>query len=132
MKSSSSAAPSLPVPLVMALVLTGLEGVVMLGLAAVELFSLDLGRLAMGLTTTAFFVGYGVGLLWCAYGVWQRETWGRSPVVLAQLIQLGVAWSWFGGTPGLSVALAVVAVLVLVGIFVPSSLRALEEEHQQV
>jgi hypothetical protein len=46
--------------------------------------------------------------------------------VLAQLIQLGVAWSFrSGATAFVSVLLTVVAVVVLAGIFHPASLRAL-------
>jgi hypothetical protein len=119
-----------PVPLAAALLLVVVEAVVMLGLAVLELLSLDAGRLAMGLTTTAFFAGYGAGLLACARATWRRDTWGRSPLVLAQLIQLGVAWSWWGGNPGLSAVLAGVAALVLVGVFHPASLRALEEDAE--
>ena len=50
-------------------------------------------------------------------------------MVLAQLIQLGVAWSWFGGsTRTLAFGLAAVALVVLVGIFHPASLAALDDE----
>ena len=120
---------AVPVPLVVALSLVAVEGLVMLLLAVLELFALDSTRLAMGLTTTVFFAGYGVGLLLCARGMWQGSSWGRSPVVLAQLIQLGVAWSWFAGsTRTLAVGLAVVALVVLVGVFHPASLAALEDE----
>ncbi|WP_110182610.1 hypothetical protein [Nocardioides solisilvae] len=120
-----------PVPLALALLLVVVEAAVMGVLAVLELFSLDGDRLAMGLTTTLFFAGYAVALLACARATWRRETWGRSPLVLAQLIQLGVAWSWFGGNPELSTVLAVVAAAVLAGIFAPASLRALEpsDEH---
>jgi hypothetical protein len=48
---------------------------------------------------------------------------------MAQLIQLGVAWSFRGGDSTLvAVALAGVALVVLVGIFHPASLRALGGE----
>jgi hypothetical protein len=48
---------------------------------------------------------------------------------MAQLIQLGVAWSGWGGssTPA-AVALGVVALVVLVGIFHPASLAALSDD----
>jgi hypothetical protein len=48
---------------------------------------------------------------------------------MAQLIQLGVAWSFWGGssTPA-AVALAVVALVVLVGVFHPASLAALSDD----
>jgi hypothetical protein len=47
--------------------------------------------------------------------------------VLAQLIQLGLAWNFRAApTTWLAVVLAVVALVVLVGIFHPASIRALE------
>ena len=83
----------------------------------------------MGVTTPLFFVLYGVGLAFCAWSVRKLHSWARAPLVLAQLIQLGVAWSFRGGTATIvTVVLAAVAVLVLVGIFHPSSLEALSED----
>ena len=82
----------------------------------------------MGVTTTVFFLVYGAGLAFCAWRVTRLESWARAPLVLAQLIQLGVAWSFRGGssTP-VAVGLALVAVLVIAGIFHPASLDALRE-----
>ena len=48
--------------------------------------------------------------------------------MLAQLIQLGVAWSFReGATTFVSVLLTVVAVVVIAGVFHPASLRALAQ-----
>jgi hypothetical protein len=48
-------------------------------------------------------------------------------VLLAQLIWLGLAWNFRdGGTWPVAVGLAVPAVIVLVGMLVPSSVEALE------
>lgn len=105
------------------------EAFILVGLGVAELFSLSSLRLAMGLSTALFFLGYGALLFFCARGLWRYEAWGRSVVVMGQLIQLGVAWSYRSGTPMLSVALAVTAVVVLFGIFHPASLRALEDEE---
>lgn len=84
----------------------------------------------MGLTSLAFFLLYGGGLAWCAWQLRRRETWARSFVVFAQLIQLGVAWS-FRESPTTYVAIAIglVALVTLAGIFHPQSLRALDPEH---
>ena len=71
-------------------------------------------------TTSLFFAVYGVGLLFCAWQLTRGQSWARSPVVLAQLIQLGVAWSFRGGdTTWVAIALAVVAVVVLAGFLHP-------------
>ncbi len=85
----------------------------------------------MGLTTAVFFAVYGAGLLLCAWQLTRRQSWARSPVVLAQLIQLGLAWNFRGGdTTWLAVGLAVVALVVVAGIFHPDSLGALEDDPE--
>ncbi len=49
--------------------------------------------------------------------------------MLAQLLQLGVAWSFRGGdTTWVAICLAVVAVIVLAGILHPQSVDALSDE----
>lgn len=122
-------ARNVPAPLVVAASLVAVEGLLLVLLAVLEAFALDSGRLAMGLTTAIFFAAYGAGLLWCARALHRRQSWARSPVVLAQLIQLGVAWSFAGGgTTMIAVGMAVVALLVLAGIFHPASLDALADE----
>ncbi len=119
----------LPAPLRVAAALAGIEALLLALFGLAELFSLTGVRIAMGVTTTLFFLGYGAGLAWCAWRLSRRESWARAPVVLAQLIQLGVAWSFRGGATSVaSVVLALVAGIVLVGIFHPRSLTALVED----
>ena len=100
---------------------------VIVGLA--EVVAIAGERLAMGVTTALFFVAYGAGLGFCAWSVTRLRSWARSPIVLAQLIQMGVAWS-FRGEPWTWVAmsLAGVALVVVAGLFHPASLDALSEE----
>lgn len=82
----------------------------------------------MGLTTSAFFVAYGAALLACAFAMIRGHSWARSPVVLTQLIQLGVAWSFRGGSTNLiAIVLAVVAIVVLAGLAHPASVEALTD-----
>lgn len=82
----------------------------------------------MGITTSVFFLAYGVGLAYCAWAVTRLRSWARAPIVVAQLIQLLGAWSFLGGsTTTIAVVLALVAVLVLVGVFHPASLDALRD-----
>lgn len=112
-----------PVPLVAALVVAGLEALVLLVYAVLEAFSLSGGRLTMGITTAGFFAAAGVALAACVLAVLRRSSWGRSPLVLAQLITLGLAWSFRGGgTTWVSLALAVAAGVVLVGLLHPRSI----------
>jgi len=121
-----------PAPLVVAASLVAVEALLLLVFAVLELASLDSDRIAMGATTSIFFLAYGAGLLLCAWSLVRGQSWARSPVVLTQLIGLGVAWSFRGGdTTTVAVAIAVVAVLVLVGLFHPASLTALADDGEQ-
>jgi hypothetical protein len=116
-------------PLIVAASLVTVEGLLLLVFAVLELASLDADRVAMGATTSIFFVLYGAGLLLCAWSLVRGSSWARSPVVLTQLIGLGVAWSFRGGeTTIVAVAIAVVAVVVLIGLFHPASLAALADD----
>ena len=118
-----------PAPLSVAASLAAVEGLLLVLYGVAELFALEVARAVMGATTALFFLVYGAGLLFCAWRMSRRASWARSPVVMAQLIQLGVAWSFRGGDSTLvAVALAGVALVVLVGIFHPASLRALGGE----
>jgi len=117
-----------PAPLTVAVSLTALEAVVLLFNAVAELVNLDSERLTMGVTTTAFFVVYAAGLLWCGWALSRLQSWARSPVVMAQLIQLGVAASFWGhGTTYVSVLLGIVAVVALAGVLHPASIDALTD-----
>ena len=110
--------------------LVAVEGMLLLLLAILELASLSGQRVAMGLTTSLFFVIYGAGLVFCAWQLTRRRAWARGPILLAQLIQLGVAWSFRGGdTTWVAISLAIVAVVVLAGMLHPQSLEALNEER---
>lgn len=123
--------PPNPPPLTVAASLVAVEGGLLVLLALLETGSLSTQRLAMGLTTTVFFALYGAGLLLCAWQLNRRQSWARSPVVLAQLIQLGLAWNFRGGdTTWLAIALAVVALIVVAGVLHPDSLGALAEEPE--
>lgn len=120
-----------PAPLTVALSLVAVEALVFGVLAVTELLAVESSKLTMGLTTALFFVLYGVGLGVCAWAASRLSSWARAPIVLAQLIQLAVAWSFWGGeTTWVAVGLAVVAVVVLAGIFHPDSLDALGEESE--
>lgn len=98
-------------------------------LAVLETGNLSVARLTMGLTTAVFFAVYGGGLLICAWQLTRRASWARSPVVLAQLIQLGLAWNFRGGeTTWIAVGLATTGLIVVAGIFHPDSLKALTDD----
>ena len=102
------------------------EALVLVGLAVVELVELDSARLGLGVANAVFFAAYAAALGWCARGLVRLSLWSRGPIVLTQLIQLGVAWSFLGGaTTAVAVALGVLAAVVLVLVLSPSTTSAL-------
>ncbi|SDT13170.1 hypothetical protein SAMN04488570_3615 [Nocardioides scoriae] len=117
--------PAAPTPLVAAAGMTFVQGLLVTLGAVVELFSLDRERVVLGLTTTLFFAAYGLTLVACAWGMRQVRPWSRGPVLLAQLVWLGLAWNLRETWP-LSVALVVTAAVVLAGLLHPRSIDALE------
>ena len=119
--------PDNPPPLTVAASLAAVQAVMLVLLGLLEVASLSADRLTMGATTAVFFVAAGAGLGTCAWFLHRRSSWARSPIVFAQLLQLGLAWSFRAApTTWLAVVLAVVALIVLVGIFHKDSLEALE------
>ena len=120
-----------PAPLVAAASLVAVEGLLLLAYAVLELANISADRVAVALTTTVFFAAYAVLLLACASAVVRGRSWARSPIVLTQLIQLGLAWSFRdGSTLVVAVALAVTAVVVLAGILSPASIDALSDPDE--
>jgi uncharacterized membrane protein len=119
-----------PPPLVVAASLVAVEGLLVILFGVLETANLSSDRVTMGVTTATFFVAYGAGLLFCAWQLTRGQSWARSPVVLAQLLQLGLAWSFRGGdTTWVAIALAVVAVVTLAGLLHPHSVDALSDER---
>lgn len=118
-----------PAPLKVAASLAGVEAVLLVLQGLAEVLAVSGGRVLMGVTTAVFFVLYGAGLAFCAWGMSRLKSWARAPVVVAQLIQVLVAASfWGGGTTWVAVGLGLVALIVLAGIFHPASIDALAED----
>jgi len=116
-----------PTPLVVAAGLTFVEGLLTVMYGVSEAVHVTSARLVMGVSTALFFVVYGAALLLCAWGLNRLRTWARGPVLLSQLIWLGLAWNFrTGNTLPLAIALAVPAVVVLVAMLLPASVDALE------
>jgi hypothetical protein len=87
-------------------------------------------RLVMGSTSVAFFLLYGGFVGYCAWSVYRLRSWARAPLVLAQLIQILVGASFWGGTTTIVAVVAIIlGLLALAGIFHPDSLAALEGDH---
>jgi hypothetical protein len=119
-----------PAPLTVAASLVAIEalGYLIAGVTELAVFSRE--RAQMGATTAVFFLLYGGGLGFAAWALYRLRSWARAPIVLVQLIQLLLAWNFRGGeTTWVAVALAVVAVVVLAGIFHPQSVGALADDR---
>jgi len=131
LRDGSPPSPSANVPgaLKLAAVLVAAEGLLAAVLGILEAFSIHRDRLGSGITTTIFLVLYGAGLVLVARGLSLASPWSRGPAVFAQLIQLGVAWSFWGGsTSAVSVVLGIAAVVVLVALFQKVSMEALADD----
>ena len=111
-----------PLTIIVAAVSLGLEGLLGLGYAGVALGQVRMSRAAVGVGVAILMATFGLLLLLVARGVFLGRRWSRGPAVVAQLILLPIAWSFRGGsTTWISVALAVLAVAVLVGVLHPRS-----------
>ena len=116
-------------PLLVAASLVAVEALLLVVQGIAEIVAVSGERVVMGVTTSLFFVAYGAGLALCAWAVTRLRSWARAPIVVAQLIQVMVAWSFRGGgTTLVAVGLGLLAVVVLAGIFHPASLDALADE----
>jgi len=116
-----------PAPLVTAAGLTLVEGLLTVMYGIGEAVHITSDRVVMGVTTSIFFVAYGAAMIVCAWGLNRLRTWARGPVLLAQLILLGLAWNFReGDTLPVAIGLAVPAAIVLLGMLLPSSVDALE------
>ena len=128
---SSRLQPHAPRSLLVAAVLVGLEGLFGVGFGIAEALHTTSARATMGVTTSLFFALLAGMLIACAWYVAQARPWARSPIVVVQVMALGLAWNFLGGdTTWLSVLLAVAAVVVLVGLLHPASIEALSDHRQ--
>jgi hypothetical protein len=116
---------AVPRPLKVTIAVVVAQAAALVILAILQLINLHDNRLAMGFTTAAFFVIFALAILACARGLATLSSWARSPIVLAELINLGLAWS-FRDMPAVGIALFLASVVSLVGIFAPASLHALD------
>jgi hypothetical protein len=116
-----------PSPLVTAASLVLVEALLLAGLGIVELASVDADRVALALSTGGFFLVAAVGLAGCAWALWRGRRWGRGPVLLAQLIALGLAWSFRAApTTLVAVGLAALGLVTIAGVLHPASIDVLE------
>ncbi|HET9420314.1 MAG TPA: hypothetical protein VFO49_04195 [Nocardioides sp.] len=115
-----------PPPLTVAASLVAVQGFVLVALAVLELVNVSSERMSLGVSTAVFFLVYGGLLLLCAWALTQQQGWTRGPVLITQLIQLGLAWN-LRDLPLVAVALALTAAVVLAGMLHPATLKTLQE-----
>ncbi len=120
----------MPAPLVAAASLAGVEALGLAGLGVLALADVDRERLTVGLTVGAFLVLCAAGLGAAAWSLSRGVGWGRGPVLIAQLIVLGAAWTNREALPVVVTAmLAVTAVVTILGVVHPASVERLARDH---
>jgi hypothetical protein len=80
----------------------------------------------VGLSFLFFACAVGLGL--CAYGLARLQSWSRAPIVLTQLITLGLAWDYRSNNTPVAIGLLVFAGATLACLLNPTSLGALSSE----
>ena len=109
--------------------LLGLQGLAALVFAVLEASQLDGSRLVVGVGVTLIMLGYAVLLGAAARGVARSRRWSRGLAVVTQLLLLLLGWSFRQPpTTVVGVVFAVVALVVLVCLLLPSSTRAFLDE----
>ena len=121
------ARPVNPAPLTVAASLVAIQGGLLLVFAVLELASVSSDRISLAVSTAIFFVIYGVVLVLCARALTRRQGWARGPVLITQLIQLGLAWN-LRDIVLVAVLLVVAALIVLAGMLHPASIAALADD----
>lgn len=116
-----------PPTLLLAAALVGLQGAGFLGLCVIGLLDVQTDRVEVGLSVSVFFGVCAAALLACAFALTRVQGWARGPVLLTQLLQLGIAWN-VRENALLAVPLALTAVLALVAMLHPASIAALMGE----
>ena len=109
-----------------------IEALALLVLGIAELQSVEAERVGLGISTGGFFLVIGGALGYCVYGLWQRTSWVRGPIVLTQLIALGLAWNFRTISPTvIAVALLAVGLVGLVAMLSPATTDALNAEDRR-
>jgi hypothetical protein len=115
--------------LVSAAAIVSLEALTFGVLAVLELLAVSSDRVGLGVGATLFLLLVAGALAWAASRIALGESWARSPLVLAQLVQLGLAWNFRGDPVWLAPAIALPAVVVLACLLAPPVTRALADDQ---
>ncbi len=115
-----------PPPLTVAASLVVLQGAGLVAFGVLELANVTSERVEMGVSTAIFFLIYGVALVGCAWGLMKQQGWTRGPVMITQLIQLGLAWNVRDASL-IAALLAVTAAVALAGVLHPATQSVLQD-----
>lgn len=103
-----------------------LEAIGAAAFAVAEAMNTNPARPVVGVGTTLLLLAYAGLLAAVARGLWRLRRWSRGPTVATQLIQLPVAWSFYGEpTTWVAVVLGAASLTVLVAVLSPASTAAL-------
>lgn len=127
MTESPAEPASNPPPLTVAASVVAVEGIVLVLLAILEFASVSSERVGLGVSTAGFLMAYGVVLLAAGWGLFRRSSWSRGPVLITQLIALGIAWNVREQLP-VAIGLVLCAAIVLAGLLHPDTIEALESD----
>lgn len=126
--STGATAPRPPRALLLGATVVAGQGLLLVSYAVLHLVNTVTERPSVGLPVFVFFTLLGGFLLVAGWALLHLHAWGRGPAAMAQLIQLGLAWSIIEGRPvtlAVALLLAVVAAAGLVGVLHPTSVAAL-------
>lgn len=121
------------VPLLLAGLVAGLQSLVLIGFAIADFADLQPDRPGIGLGVGLMLLGLGVGLALAAWAVSAGRHIGRGPVVVTQLIGLGLSWNLIrsdattGDTRTVGMLIALSAAIVLVSLATPAARATLAD-----
>ena len=119
--------------LVTAGVIALVQATALLGLAVLDLTHLVADRVGLGVGIAGMLLVFGGGLAIAAIAVMRGRYGGRGPVLVAQLISLGLAWNLRDAgddvVRGVSPVLALAALVVLVCLFSGPGRRAMSRDE---
>lgn len=124
--AAQPAVPPLPRTVLVAVAAVGLQALVFVGYAVSELGYAAFERSGTAVAVAAFLGAYGVGLGFGVAALLQRRLAARAPLVLGQLLHLGLAWNMRDAPlTYVAIALALVSSVALAGLFAPATTRTL-------
>lgn len=117
----------------LAAILAGLQSLFLIGLAIEVFFDVSKENLKISSGVGLLLLLLGVGLGAAAIGIARSAHIARGPVIVAQLISLGLAWNLFRtdeelpGVEIVGVVLVILAAIVLTALATPSARAALAD-----